>query len=120
VLWIDRWGNCQLNVGPDDLAPWGGGRGTALQFAAGEVVRVVHCVEHTTDLGTGAIGLVLDPFGMLALVLDRRSAAEELQLAAGDQLMLTPLAEGSSVGAPVSTPVQLGSRDNRPARGAEQ
>ncbi len=23
VLWVDRYGNCQLNVGPDDLAPWG-------------------------------------------------------------------------------------------------
>ena len=21
VLWVDRFGNCQLNVGPDDLTP---------------------------------------------------------------------------------------------------
>ena len=21
VLWVDRFGNCQLNVGPDDLPP---------------------------------------------------------------------------------------------------
>jgi S-adenosylmethionine hydrolase len=120
VLWIDRWGNCQLNVGPDDLAPWGGGSGTALQIAAADVVRVVHQVGQTTDLGAGAVGLVLDPFGMLALKVDRRSAADELQLAAGDQVMITPLAEGASAGSSVSTPVQLSSRDSRPSSGASQ
>ena len=23
VLWVDRFGNCQLNIGPDDVAGWG-------------------------------------------------------------------------------------------------
>lgn len=109
VLWVDRWGNCQLNVGPDELVPWGGTVGAALQIAAGDVVRVVHRVEHSGQLGAGAVGLVLDPFGMLALVVDRRSAADELQLAPGDQVTVTPLTDGGAGGATgaVSTPVSL-------------
>ena len=43
------------------------------------------------ELGRGAIGLVLDSYGMLAVCLDQRSAAEELGLAAGDQITLVPL-----------------------------
>ena len=115
VLWIDRWGNCQLNVGPDELVPWGGAVGAALQIAAGDNVRVVHRVEHTGQLGAGAVGLVLDPFGMLALAVDRRSAADELQLAPGDQVTITPLAEGAagSAAGVVSTPVTLTSPTQR-------
>jgi hypothetical protein len=43
---------------------------------------------------------------MLTLVLDRRSAAEELQLAAGDQVLLTPLADGDR-GSGATSPVTL-------------
>jgi hypothetical protein len=63
-------------------------------------------VEHAGRLGTGSVGLVVDPFGMLALVLDRRSASEELQLAAGDQVHLTPLADGDR-GPGTTSPVTL-------------
>ena len=78
-------------------------------------MRVVHRVEHTGQLGAGAVGLVLDPFGMLALAVDRRSAADELQLAPGDQVTITPLAEGAagSAAGVVSTPVTLTSPTQR-------
>jgi hypothetical protein len=49
---------------------------------------------------------MVDPHGMLALVLDRRSAAEELVLAAGDQVTLAPLADGDG-GTGVSVPVNI-------------
>lgn len=94
VLWVDRIGNCQLNIGLDDLEPWGAADGVRLQITAGEVVRVAERVAHAGRLGAGSIGLVVDPYGMLALVLERRSAAEELLLVAGDQLTLAPLSEG--------------------------
>ncbi len=94
VLWIDHTGGCQLNLGLDDLAPWGSELGTRLQIVAGDVTRVVERVEHSGVLGSGSVGLLLDPYGMLALVLERRSAADELQLGTGSQVTLTPLAEG--------------------------
>ncbi len=106
VLWVNQVGNCQLNVGADDLGAWGGPEGARLLVAAGEITRVAERVAHAGRLGTGSVGLVLDPFGMLSLVLDRRSAAEELQLAAGDQVLLTPLADGDR-GSGTTSPVTL-------------
>ena len=111
VLWVDRYGNCQLNVGPDDLAPWGVQEGAMVQVTFGDAsaptVRAAARVPSADGLGSGAIGLALDHTGMLALVLDRRSAAEELALAAGDQVTLAPLAEGAAAGATAATPVRL-------------
>jgi S-adenosyl-L-methionine hydrolase (adenosine-forming) len=106
VLWIDRIGNCQLNVGLDDVAPWGVGDGVRLGVTAGEQVRVAQRVAQVGHLGPGSLGLVVDGYGLLALVLDRRSAADELQLAPADQVTLRPLAEGEQAPG-VSVPITL-------------
>jgi S-adenosylmethionine hydrolase len=106
VLWVNRVGDCQLNIGLDDLQPWGADLGLRLMAHAGEVSRVAERVEHSGRLGAGSVGLVVDPHGMLSLVLDRRSAAEELQLGVNDQVVLAPLAEGDR-GPGVSSPVTL-------------
>ena len=110
VLWINHLGDCQLNVGPDDLAPWGSVEGARVEVRAGDgdalVTRVAERVVHAGALGPGAVGLVVDPAGMLALVLHRRPAADELALIAGDQVVLRPLPE-SDRGPAVTSPVQL-------------
>ncbi|MBI4935808.1 MAG: hypothetical protein HY828_18145, partial [Actinobacteria bacterium] len=59
-----------------------------------------------STLGAGSVGLQVDPYGMLALALDRRSAAEELSLGVGDQVTLSPLAEGDR-GPGTTSPVTL-------------
>jgi hypothetical protein len=76
-----------------------------VSVTVGDAVRVAELVDHAGLLGAGSFGLVLDPYGMLAIVLDRRSAAEELAVAAGDQVTLAPLAEGGGPG--VTSPVVL-------------
>jgi S-adenosyl-L-methionine hydrolase (adenosine-forming) len=106
VLWVDRFGNCQLNVGIDDLDPWATAVGMRVQITAPDLVRAAERVAHPGALGSGSVGLQVDPYGMLALVLDRRSAAEELGLATGDQVTLAPLAQGDR-GAGASIPVAL-------------
>lgn len=114
VLWVDRFGNCQLNVGPDDLpAHWG----DVLQLRisspldrSGVSVRTAARATSFAALGPGAAGLVLDSYGMLAVCLDQRSAADELGLAAGDQVTLVALDDGQAQSA-VSTPVSFGRRD---------
>ena len=105
VLWIDHNGNCQLNIGLDDIAPWGVTEGTRLQVTAGEQTRSVLRVGRVGALGPGAVGLLLDGSGLLTLVLDRRSAADELSLAAADQVTLQP--GGDAAGAAVSVPIEL-------------
>lgn len=117
VLWVDHFGNCQLNVGPDELAELAGAD-TRVRVSVGDLsdptVRVAAVADAFAEVPGGAVGLVVDSYGMLALALDRRSAAEELRIAAGDQVRLTRLEPGgadSAVG-PVTSPVEL-----RPGRG---
>jgi len=107
VLWVDRFGNCQLNVGPDDLpATWGLHVQVRVDDPTqldGAVVRSAVRAGNFAELGKGAVGLVLDSYGMLAVCLDRRSAAEELGLAAGTQVVLASLDDPPAV----QTPVEL-------------
>src|SRR4051812_38066147 len=83
VLWVDHFGNCQLNVGPDELDGWG----PKVRVEIGDDVRVA--TRDSSFGGVGAaLGLVPDSTGMLALVFDQRSASDELRLFAGDQVVL--------------------------------
>ena len=93
VLWVDRFGNAQLNVGPDDL-PGNFGSRVEVRCSSptdptGGVVRSAVRATSYAELGGGAVGLVLDSSGLLAVSMDQRSAAEELGLDVGDQVTLT-------------------------------
>jgi S-adenosyl-L-methionine hydrolase (adenosine-forming) len=98
VLWIDRYGNCQLNIGPDDLAGWS----SPLRITAGEVIRVAAFAPTFDVIPGGAIGLVVDGSGMYTLATARRSAAEELLLAAGDQVTVAPVCDAQAAQAVTS------------------
>jgi S-adenosylmethionine hydrolase len=90
VLWVDRFGNAQLNLGTEDVAAWG----DQIRIRIGDTTRVATVTQSYGELGAGAIGLVVDSYGLLALSLDRRSAAEALGLGAGDAVRLEPLTDG--------------------------
>jgi S-adenosylmethionine hydrolase len=107
VLWVDRYGNAQLNVDPGELDPLG----EVFEVQVDGRTRSARRVHHFSEVGTGSVGLVTDSYGFVALVCDRASAAEELRLAAGDQLVLVPLGDDEPRG--VTTPVQLGSAPRR-------
>ena len=106
VLWVDRFGNAQLNVGPDDLPP-GWGRQLQVRIGAptdpsGVTARRAVRASNFAELTGGAVGLVLDSYGMLAIAIDQRSAADELGLAAGDQVVVVALDDEPGVETPVS------------------
>ncbi len=84
VLWVDRFGNVQLNVGPDEID----GLGDRVALRWGEQVRTANRVEAFEGIGAGQLGLIVDSYGLMALALDRASAGEELGLMAGDQVTL--------------------------------
>ncbi|MFM7392079.1 MAG: S-adenosyl-l-methionine hydroxide adenosyltransferase family protein, partial [Actinomycetota bacterium] len=78
VTWIDRYGNCQLNVGPDDVTALGNRLSVVLTSPTGErSTRAANVVRNFSEI-VGGIGLVVDSFGMLAICVDRGSAADEL------------------------------------------
>ena len=100
VLWIDRFGNLQLNLDPADLEPMG----SALRLTAGEIGRNASRVESFSDLGSGELGVLVDSYGLVAIAVNRGSAALELNCVEGDSVTVEP-------GGPVpATPVQLQSK----------
>ena len=106
VLWVDRFGNAQLNVGPEDLTGWG----EVVRLTWGDNVRTARLVTSFDEIGTGAIGLVLDSYGLMAVAQMRSSAADELGLGPGDEITLTTAEKSEQ--ARMTVPVALrGGRD---------
>lgn len=101
VLWVDRFGNCQLNVSPEDLL----GLGEDLVVAFGEdQVRRAAPARAYDDVPTGRVGLVTDSYGMVSISLARRPAAKELGLAAGSPLTLRAAGEENGAAARLDSP----------------
>jgi len=102
VLWVDRYGNAQLNVDADELAELG----DRVVVRAGEVVRTAVKAGTYADIPAGQLGLVVDSYGLVSLCFDRRSAAAELGLAPVTEVVLE--ATGDERG--TVTEVRLGRR----------
>jgi S-adenosylmethionine hydrolase len=108
VLWVDRYGNVQLNIGPDDLDLLGPWEHEVVTVRVDDRERTAQRVRAYADLDGGRLGLAVDSYGLLALVLDRRSAAEELGLRAGDAVTLVPVVDPDDTRPTgVTTPVEL-------------
>lgn len=94
VLWVDAFGNAQLNVGPDDLGPDFDERVTVRisqpTDPTGGVTRSAARITAFGEVGRGGLGLIVDANGMLSLVMDQRSAASEVGLDVGDQVTISP------------------------------
>jgi S-adenosylmethionine hydrolase len=86
VLWVDRFGNIQLNVDPDDLLLMN----DPLVLVSGDKTRKAIRVRSYSDLRSGQIGLVTDSYGLVSIALDRRSASEELRIGSGDSVTIKP------------------------------
>ena len=84
MLWVDRYGNCQLNVDPDEVAAFG----PRVQLRWGDDVRTAERAPTYEGIAPGQVGLVVDSYGMLSICLGKRSAAAELRLAAGTEVAL--------------------------------
>jgi len=64
------------------------------------------------DIGAGAIGLLVDSAGLLALAVNRGSAAREIGLREGDEVTLRPGADTAARG--TTSPVALRPTRERP------
>ncbi|MGI8711152.1 MAG: SAM hydrolase/SAM-dependent halogenase family protein [Acidimicrobiales bacterium] len=105
VLWTDRFGNLQLNVDPSEIETFGDR--VELRFDG----RVRTGIRHDTyaRIPTGEIGLVVDSYGLVSVAVDRTSAADELAIGTGDEVVLTPLGDGDRPAGAV-TAVTLGDK----------
>ena len=103
VLWVDRFGNAQLNLDPDELPD-----GERVVLTIGDRRRAARRAPTYAAVGPGEVGLVVDSYGLLAVVLDQASAADQLGLAPGDAVLVEAAGEDDGGrGTVPPTPVRL-------------
>jgi S-adenosylmethionine hydrolase len=105
VLWVDRYGNCQLNLDPDEVDAFG----PRVLLSWAEDARVADRARTYEGIAPGQVGLVVDSYGMLSVCLGRRSAAAELGMPVGTEVTLRQPDEPS---ASTSQPVTLTPRSS--------
>ncbi|HEX5615968.1 MAG TPA: SAM-dependent chlorinase/fluorinase [Acidimicrobiia bacterium] len=90
VLWVDRFGNCQLNLDPDELRAGGCGEGTTFEIRVGDAIRRARWVRAYADARPSELAFLVDSYGLASLALDRRSAADELGIRSGAVVTVVP------------------------------
>jgi S-adenosylmethionine hydrolase len=104
VLWVDRFGNVQLNVDPTELD--GLGAGDRFRVRVADRVLPARRVSAYDDVPTGGLGVLVDSWGLVSLVAARASAAVDLAIGEGGAVVL--MAADPDEG--VSTRVTIGGR----------
>jgi S-adenosyl-L-methionine hydrolase (adenosine-forming) len=124
VWWVDRFGNAQLNVDPGELQVAGCSLGSRVEVRVrdarsgsgqAEQIRVARWVTTYAEAKPSELVMLVDSYGLLALCLDRASAADELGLRAGSGVTLVPEGAGGLVEDPpgAETPVELSRRGDQ-------
>ncbi len=85
VLWIDRYGNVQLNVDAEEIASYG----DPVRIHYADKTRVLRRAAAYANVTPGDVGIVIDAYGLVSLAADRSSAAETLRLRPGDNVKIS-------------------------------
>lgn len=88
VLWVDHFGNAQLNVTPEDLELVGMGRGTAIVLKIQSAEFPIDWVEAYGEVAHGEGLLHIDSYGQIAIAVRDGSAADSYPLDTGTAITL--------------------------------
>lgn len=94
VLWVDHFGNAQLNVDPDELRGLGVEPGGVAELRVQDHSRVVRWVDAYADAQAGELVLLVDSYGLVSVALNQGSARNEAGLDAATEVVLRPVPEG--------------------------
>ncbi len=81
--WVDRFGNVQTNIGPDDLAAVGVAPGSVLTMKVGATLHTIPWAATYSDVEPGEALVHVDSAGLIAIAIREGAADEELNLSAG-------------------------------------
>ena len=90
VWWVDHYGNCQLNIGPDELIALGVRPEETVEVRFGPTGRQARWVGTYAEAKPSELALVVDSYGLVSLALDRKSAAADCSLQAGSAVTIVP------------------------------
>lgn len=85
VTWVDRFGNVEVALSPEDLDSLGG---PVVAFAGDSEAVALTRVETFSDLEEGSLGILVDSSGLAAIVANQSSAAQALRLIPGHTVRL--------------------------------
>jgi S-adenosyl-L-methionine hydrolase (adenosine-forming) len=91
VAYLDRYGNAVLDLGEARLPETGLRLGDPLAVESGSGSTEAVFARTFADVGEGRLLLYVDSYRSLALAINRGSAAAELRLAPGDEVVLRPV-----------------------------
>lgn len=103
VLWVDNFGNAQLNIDPSALA----GMGDVVRLSFGETERSAFVVENYEELKAGAVGLLTDSYGLVSVVVDRISASTSLDIEEGMEVRIEEITATRDSDKGISTTVHI-------------
>ncbi len=81
--WVDRFGNVQTNIGPDDLVAVGLAPGSVLTMKVGASLHTIPWAGAYSDVEPGEALLHVDSSGLIAIAVRDGAADEEMNLSAG-------------------------------------
>lgn len=90
VMWVDRFGNAQTNVSPDEMARLGVGPGDLVTVRVGATAHELPWVRAYSDVGAGEGLIHVDSYGLIALAVREGRAAERFRLAPRTAVLLAP------------------------------
>ena len=100
VLWVDQYGNAQINLDPTELEIKEN-EINHFEIKTAGLSRIAKKVETFEELGGGELGLTIDSYGLVALVIGRGSAAEEMKINTGNQVIISSAENFSAQSVPV-------------------
>jgi S-adenosylmethionine hydrolase len=83
VLWVDHFGNCQLNITPQDLQLVGIAPGTDIVLKIASAEFGIEWVDAYGNVDEGEGLLHIDSYGQIAIAVRNGSAVDSYPLAAG-------------------------------------
>jgi hypothetical protein len=86
--WVDRFGNVQTNIGPDDLGAIGRSPGSVLTVRLGAALHSIPWVGAYSDVEPGQPLIHVDSAGLIAIAVRDGSAAQSLNLSSGVSVTL--------------------------------
>lgn len=102
ITWVDRFGNCQLNIGADDVVEMP----MSVRLVFGDEVRSATITTNYASIPNGGIGLVVDSYGMLSICCDQESAASSLGIGVAEAVSLFPYGDGEQPSTSISVSIR--------------